>query len=55
LQSLTDRHNADIAAIRPNQTDFCDADTFIYSKFVGADMLLLLTYETNPAFLWLVF
>jgi hypothetical protein len=55
LQSLTYRHNTDIAAIWTNQANFRDADTLIYSKFVGADMLLLIINETNPAFLRLVF
>jgi len=55
LQSLTDRYNTDISAIWTNQANFRNADALIYSKFVGADMLLLMIYETNPAFLWLVF
>jgi hypothetical protein len=55
LQSLANRHNADIAAVWTNQANFRDADALIYSKFVGADMLLLIIYETNPAFLRLVF
>jgi hypothetical protein len=55
LQSLANRHNTDIAAIWTNQANFRDADALIYSKFIGADMLLLIVYETNPAFLRLVF
>jgi hypothetical protein len=55
LQSLANWHDANITAIWPNQANFRNADALIYSKFIGADMLLLIIYETNPAFLWLVF
>jgi hypothetical protein len=55
LQSLANRYNTDIATIWPDQANFRDADALIYSKFVGADMLLLIIYETNPAFSRLVF
>ena len=49
LQGLTNRHDTDIATIWPDQANFRDADALIYTKFVGADMLLLFNYETNPA------
>jgi hypothetical protein len=55
LQSLAGRDNAHITAIWPNQANFRNADALIYSKFIGADMLLLFIYETNPATLRLVF
>ena len=49
LQCLADRYNTDITAIWADQANLRDADALIYSKFVGADMLLLVIYETNPA------
>ncbi|WP_345325153.1 hypothetical protein [Candidatus Villigracilis proximus] len=49
LQSLANRHDAHITTIWADQANFRDADALIYSKFVGADMLLLIIYETNPA------
>jgi hypothetical protein len=41
LQGLPNRHDTDVSTVRPDQTDFRDADALIYSKFVGADKLLL--------------
>jgi hypothetical protein len=41
LQSLANRHYTDVATIRTDQANLRDADAFIYSKFVGADKLLL--------------
>ena len=43
FQGLFDGHYTDIVTIRADQADFRNTDAFIYSKIVGADMLLLLT------------
>ena len=41
LQGFLDGHDTDIPTIWTDQADFHDADALIYSKLVGAYMLLL--------------
>jgi len=54
FQGFLDGHYTDVVPVGTNQADFRNTDAFIYSKFVGADMLLLLTIQ-QTASLWLAF
>jgi hypothetical protein len=50
LDGLARRQDTDILAVWTYHADFCDADGFIYSEFVGAYTLLL--DNRNPARGW---
>ena len=55
LQRLTNRHHADVPTVGSDKANFRDADALIHSKFISADMLLLLVYEQIQPCLRLVF